>query len=155
MAYFQDLLSEYCASDLSMRLLEGEITSELDKFPPVVRKWILQFRRTEEEKSECEPIDGHISTEDFQEAFRAVKEKTSSLPSGINYTLWKCIASSNKISAYMAVMMRQSFMHGSVNDRWAKCINIMLEKKKGVQKIHMLRIIGLVEADFNTALKIF
>ena len=27
--------------------------------------------------------------------------------------------------------------------------------KKGVRMIHMLRIIGLVEADFNTALKIF
>ena len=51
--------------------------------------------------------------------------------------------------------MRLPFMHGFVNDRWAKCINVMLEKKKGVRKFHMLRIIGLVEADFNTALKIF
>ena len=87
LAYFQDLLSEYGTSDLSTRLLEGMITTELDAFPSVVRKWILQFRRTEEEKRECEPIDGYVSTEDFQEAFRAAKEKTSSSPSGINYTL--------------------------------------------------------------------
>ena len=87
LAYFQDLLSEYGTSDLSTRLLEGEITTELDAFPSVVRKWILQFRRTEEEKRECKPIDGYVSTEDFQEAFRAAKEKTSSSPSGINYTL--------------------------------------------------------------------
>ncbi len=30
----------------------------------------------------------------------------------------------------------------------------MLEKKTGVRKIHMLCIIGILEADFNTALKI-
>ena len=50
LAYFQDLLSECGTSNLSTRLLEGKITSELDEFPSVVRKWILQFRRTEEEK---------------------------------------------------------------------------------------------------------
>ena len=80
LAYFQDLLSKYGTLDLSTRLLEGEITSELDEFPPVVRKWILQFRHTEEEKSKCESIDGHISMEDFQEAFHATKEKTSFSP---------------------------------------------------------------------------
>ena len=31
----------------------------------------------------------------------------------------------------------------------------MLEKKKGVQKIYLLQIIGLLEADFDTALKFF
>ena len=31
----------------------------------------------------------------------------------------------------------------------------MLEKKKGVRQIHTLRIIGLLEGDFNTALKWF
>jgi hypothetical protein len=38
--------------------------------------------------------------------------------------------------------------------RWTKCIDVMIEKKRGNRKIHMLRIIGLLEADFNTALKI-
>ncbi|KAL7523120.1 hypothetical protein ACHAWF_000381, partial [Thalassiosira exigua] len=31
----------------------------------------------------------------------------------------------------------------------------MLEKKTGVRRIHQLQIIGLVEADFNTALKLY
>ena len=51
--------------------------------------------------------------------------------------------------------MRLPFMHGFKNDRWSKCLDVMLEKKPGVREIHQLRIIGLVEADFNTALKLF
>lgn len=131
------------------------MTDELDKYPTIVRQWLHQFRRTDEEKKECVPIDGFIERCDFQQAFKSAKEKTSSSPSGIHYTFWKCIATDDAISDYMAIMMRLPFMYGFCNDRWAKCIDVMLEKKKGVRKIHLLRIIGLVEADFNTALKFF
>ena len=46
-------------------------------------------------------------------------------------------------------------MFGFANNRWLREVDVMLEKKKGVRKIHLLRIIGLLEADFNTALKFF
>ena len=36
-----------------------------------------------------------------------------------------------------------------------KNIDVMLEKKAGVRKIHLLHIIGLVQADFNTAFKLY
>ena len=59
------------------------------------------------------------------------------------------------MALYLVVMMRLPFMHGFKNDRWALCLDVMLEKKPGVRRIHQLRIIGLVEADFNTALKFY
>ncbi|KAL7533444.1 hypothetical protein ACHAXR_008968 [Thalassiosira sp. AJA248-18] len=59
------------------------------------------------------------------------------------------------MSDYHTIMMRLPFMYGFVNNRWTKCIDVMLEKKKGIRQIHQMRIIGLVEADFNTALKLF
>ena len=59
------------------------------------------------------------------------------------------------MSEYLCVMMSLPFVYGFVNKRWLKMIDVMLEKKKGMRHIHMLRIIGLLEADFNTALKIY
>ncbi|KAL7504879.1 hypothetical protein ACHAXN_002679 [Cyclotella atomus] len=46
------------------------------------------------------------------------------------------------------------FGNGFVDERWTNLIDVMLEKKRGQRKIHTLRIIALVEADWNTALKI-
>jgi len=56
----------------------------------------------------------------------------------------------------MSIMMSLPFMYGFTNERWENAIDIVLEKKLGVQKIHIMRIIGLVVvvADFNTALEI-
>ncbi|KAL7545994.1 hypothetical protein ACHAWF_015022 [Thalassiosira exigua] len=96
-----------------------------------------------------------IHIEEFQAPFRSVREKTSSPPSGIHYMFRKAIANASEISSHMVIMMCLPFMYGFKNNRWAKCLNVMLEKKPGVRQIHQLRIIGLVEGDFNTALKLF
>ena len=52
-------------------------------------------------------------------------------------------------------MISMPFMYGFVNDRWLREIDVMLEKNKGVRTIHLLWIIGLLEADFNTVLIFF
>ncbi|KAL7502094.1 hypothetical protein ACHAXN_000173 [Cyclotella atomus] len=46
-------------------------------------------------------------------------------------------------------------MYGFVCKRWRKIIDCMLEKKAGVRQIHIMRIICLFEADFNTILKFY
>ncbi|KAL7551260.1 hypothetical protein ACHAWF_014446 [Thalassiosira exigua] len=79
---------------------------------------------------------------------------TSSSPSGLYYTLWKAIAEKVYFCKYMAIVMSLPFMYGFSNKRWEFGIDGMLEKKASVRKIHLMRIIGLLEADFNTALKI-
>ena len=85
---------------------------------------------------------------------KKAKEKTSSSPLGIDYTIWKCIASDEELAEVFAIMMSMLFEDGFINERWCKATDMMLEKKHGVRKIHQLRIIGLLEADFNTALKL-
>ena len=72
----------------------------------------------------------------------------------MDYTVWKCIAKDDGLAPSFATMMSLPFQYGFVNKRWFKATDVMLEKKPGVRKIHQLRIIGLLEADFNTALKL-
>ena len=51
-------------------------------------------------------------------------------------------------------MMSLPFKYGFVNDRWCRATDAMLENKHGLSKIQQLSIIGLLEADFNTSLKL-
>jgi hypothetical protein len=148
------LFDDYGCGPNSDKILDGELTEEIESFLTVVRTWLQNLRRSEKEQ-QCHPIDGWITAQEFRQAFYSVKENTSSSPSGLNYTLWKCIASDDSLSETMAIMMSLPFVYGFVNKRWTTSIDVMLEKKRGLRQIHRLRIIGLVEADFNTALKIF
>ena len=68
--------------------------------------------------------------------------------------MWKAIAEREDFCRYMCKMMYLPFKYGFSMLRWQRAIDVMLEKLNGVKKIHLMRIIGLVEADFNCALKI-
>ena len=139
-------------TDIMDEVLSGtmELSEATDE---VIAAWIQAHKQTEEELK-LPKIEGEITTGEFQKAFAVVSEHTSSSPSGLHYTLWKCVAKDDKVAKWMAIMMSLPFMYGFVNERWTKVIDVMLEKKQGIRKIHMLRIIALLEADFNTALKI-
>lgn len=115
--------------------------------------WIQALRQTDDEKAPP-PITGSISKEEFQSAFKAVSEHTSSHPSGLHYSVWKCLAKENNIAEWMSAMMSLPFEYVFAPKRWTSSIDVMLEKKRGQRKIHTLQIIALVEADWNTALKI-
>ena len=104
-----------------------------------------------EEKTLTTPCQ--MSTKEFQEAMKVTHKDTSSSASGLHYTLWKAIAEDDKLSKNHSIMISLPFMYGFVCNRWKKIIDCMLEKKPGVRKIHIMRIICLFEADFNTLLK--
>ena len=63
------------------------------------------------------------------------------------------MAMDDELTDYLAIIMKLPFMYWFTNDRWVQCLDVMLEKSKGVRQIHHLHIIGLVEEDFNMALK--
>ena len=56
-----------------------------------------------------------ISREDFQNAFRAVKERTTSLPLGLHYSIWKAISTDNDLSEGLSIMMSLLFLYDFIN----------------------------------------
>jgi ribonuclease HI len=147
------LRRQHGLSDDAEKVLNGEKYTDADVSPEMAA-WFRAIRRPESDKG-IAPVIGCMSTTEFQESFKKSTEKTSSSPSGIHYTLWKAMAADDEMAEWMAVMISLPFVYGFANNRWTREIDVMIEKEEGVRHIHKLRIIGLLEADFNTALKFF
>ena len=79
-----------------------------------IREWIKALIRTPAE-TKLPTIEGVITTKEFQRAFGKAKENTSSSPSGMYYTVWKCIAKDNGMASSFAIMMSLPFQYGFIN----------------------------------------
>jgi hypothetical protein len=150
---FAHIIADYGTSGVADQILNGTYDPSNLELGPEMELFIRQLKQTPEEKRlDC---PSQITTKEFQQLFKVQNEDTSSSYSGIHYTLWKAIAEVDSLAEVHALWASLPFMYGFVCDRWKKEIDCMLEKKPGVRKIHILRIIGLMEGDFNAMLKWF
>jgi hypothetical protein len=62
------------------------------------------------------------------------------------------MAKSDHLSSFLCTLVSLPFIYGFANTRWMNMIDVI---KPRVHNIHMLRIIGLVCPEFNTALSYF
>ncbi|KAL7506238.1 hypothetical protein ACHAXN_003506 [Cyclotella atomus] len=152
-AEFQSVLAEHGTSEVAQAILDGTFDPTTLKMDEGIETFIQGLQRREKEKSLTMPKQ--MTTKEFQESMKVTHEDTSSSASGLHYTLWKAIAKDDDLSATHAIMISLPFMYGFVCERWRKIIDCMLEKKAGVRQIHIMRIICLFEADFNTLLKFY
>eukprot|EP01082_Thalassiosira_pseudonana_P016004 g13600.t1 g13600 contig9:10029-12311(+) len=148
---FAAMMGEHGTSTTVDAILDGTFDIDSIELPEQMKAWLKTMKRTPAERDLT--VVTAMTSKQYQEAFKAVDERTSSSPSGLHYTLWKAIAGEDDLCAYFSVMMSLPFTFGFVNERWTKEIDVMLAKEKGVTQIHKNRLIGLLEADFNTALK--
>jgi hypothetical protein len=100
------------------------------------------------------PVDQTITVVKFQAAFKWVKERTSSSTSGRHGGHYKAAAKSQDASHIHASILSMSLKHGSTLHRWKNITYVMLLKKPGYVCLHRLRIVQLIEADFNQFLRI-
>ena len=137
---------------MTQAILEGTPITEFT-LSPEMAAFFEAMKQTGTEK-ELPMVAGTITSTEFQEMFKMAREKTSSDARTPNYTLWKCLARSDKIAGFASVLLSLPFVYGFVNTHWAHMTDFMLEKKAGVRHIHTLRIIGKMPAEFNTCLKL-
>jgi hypothetical protein len=84
-------------------------------------------------------VDIEISMEAFQSCYKAVRESTSSSPSGRHVGHYKVAAMNDRLSSLHATMMAIPFRAGFSPRRWRRVVDIMLETQPGNSQIHRLR----------------
>jgi hypothetical protein len=102
--------------------------------------------------------------EEVARGFRRWKETTSTSPSGCHLGLRRipAIPTDNKetekirtqILNFQTQIINTPLHQGFSPRRWQTVINAMLEKIQGKPMLHKLRVIHIMEADYNLALKI-
>ena len=149
----KQLMENDGCNDIVTQLYNGEL--DMDSVTDeLVQAFLKAIVETSTKANAFPMITGVISPDDFQSLFKVVRERTSSSPSGLHYTIWKAVAQEDDLASWLSIMMSLPFMYGFVNTRWAKMVDVMIEKKRGNRKIHMLRLLGSLEADFNQSLKL-
>ena len=98
---------------------------------------------------------GFLTKDQHQDTFKLACEKTLSSPAGLYHTMWTAMAKCDYFAEFQCIMLGLPFVYEFFCQQWLRGIDIMIEKKTGVRKIHTLRLIKLLEADFKSSLKIF
>eukprot|EP00579_Thalassiosira_antarctica_P028243 CAMPEP_0202025664 /NCGR_PEP_ID=MMETSP0905-20130828/56998_1 /ASSEMBLY_ACC=CAM_ASM_000554 /TAXON_ID=420261 /ORGANISM="Thalassiosira antarctica, Strain CCMP982" /LENGTH=150 /DNA_ID=CAMNT_0048588655 /DNA_START=21 /DNA_END=469 /DNA_ORIENTATION=- len=126
----QKLIENHGSNDLVDSLLRDEMTLD-EVTDEAIQAWLSAIQQTST-TSKLPKIEGAISVAEFQQAFKAVKERTSSSSSGLHYSIWKVVAREDDLAEWLSIMTSLPFMYGFVNKRWATIVDVMIEKKKDV-----------------------
>jgi hypothetical protein len=98
-------------------------------------------------------ITSEVTVDEYKEAIKRWKERTSTSPSGRHLGFYKAILAIPQILSDMSEMFNVVTRCGLVPRRWCEAVSVLLEKDPGRPSINRLRIIHLFEADYNLFLK--
>ena len=99
-------------------------------------------------------IDPYITGNEFSQLAKKSREMTASSPSSIHIGYYIACAASAPLAEAIALSISIPFVFGFTHQRWNNSVHHMLEKTPGVPNLQRLRIIQLIEADFNLYQKI-
>ena len=97
-------------------------------------------------------MSNDISLEEHKALFTKTGEMTASSPSKTHMGHYKASCERDNIALVHLSIMQTPFKYGFSLNRWQKYLHCMLLKKE-LPYIDKLRIIQLIEADFNAAIK--
>jgi hypothetical protein len=139
-------------TECSRQILEGTY-----EYPPNTDIWTKKILRDAHHTFSCmssAKIATTISTADFQQYRKKVDERRSSSFSSITFSHYKAVASHSMLSAMHAAYLTTCARQGILLARWGIGLTVLLEKIVGNNFVHKLRVICLLEADFDWINKI-
>ena len=151
--YIAEVLQDVLTSDTADALLESKLDLDQSKIPLRETQTILEFLG----QQYTTPIQyGHIniSPDEFKSTYSIVKEKTSSSLSGRHVGHYKAVLDNDSIIMVHAAMMSIPYQTGFSPSRWHQVVDVMLEKDPGQPRQHRLRIVALLESDYNQSQRI-
>jgi hypothetical protein len=147
MTSLHDRLGFLSDTEFAMQMLCGvvHIPSDVDATTTLVLEEIIQLFDNLQ--------DGHIKirlgAEDFKYYWRRVQEKTSSLILGIHFGHYKTATYSAALTDFFARKIMMIAQCGCPPDRWGHGFQVLLKKVAGVVLVTKLRVILLMEGNFN------
>jgi ribonuclease HI len=140
-------------SEVAEKVLSGE---DIEGTTLEATQILKSCRRKVEE--ECE----EINTEEIRNGFRRWDERTSTSPSGLHLGIYKSMTDMREQEEEKTYLLRTitgiincAMSKGITLERWCRVHNVLLEKDPNHPKLHRLRIIHIIEADYNLATKIY
>ena len=136
-------------------ILEGRTNREYLQVDNLRWELIQQLERARTGTGEpTKEISPEIKVEEFENLMKKTKEETASSPSNIHMGHYIVCALSPILSEIIVKSINIPFKQGFTMPRWNSSIHHMLEKSPGNHSLKKMRIIQLVEADFNIYQKI-
>ena len=156
------LLGKYGTNDNSKELLEGNLEVEDLDTTEATKSLLKALKRAVPEGK----VNAHISSDDVRQGYRRWRESTSTSPSGLHLGHEKALMRfekdktdtpskegkqqlSERIFSIKADLINIAIEHGHVYGRWTRIVNAMIEKIPGRPILNKLRVIHLIESDFN------
>jgi hypothetical protein len=146
-------------NDSTQALLDNKLDTSTES--KEMQTFLQQFRRTRE------PLSHQFPVEDIIQGFHKWKEKTTTSPSGLHLGIYKAIIKSMKssntdviqlstdIMTIISKLIQLSIRECHTFQRWQTIHNFTIEKIPGYPLLSKLRVIHIMEADWNLINKFF
>ena len=156
----RDLFGQFGTNDTSQRLLDGQLDIASLPVSAATKAILYQLRRTAPPNS----LSAHLTADDLRAGYKVWRESTATSPSGRHLGHDKVLFCyepdqepdedeaprlSTRMFHIKASLINLATYSGHVLERWKTVHTLMFEKVTGWPYIEKLRVIHLLESDFN------